>query len=109
MTTIAKEVGGMGVRRGVTTELLARNLRRKRQHRHPAAMAIVKPVDQMHIARTATSGADRQFAGQVGLSTGSKGRRLLVTHPDPLYLLAPAHLFQNTVERVAHHTVNPRH
>ena len=36
--------------------LVAGNVRRNSQHRHPAAMTIVETVDQMHVAWPATSG-----------------------------------------------------
>ena len=62
MAAIAKKLVGMGFLKVVATNLMAGNLRGDSQHRHAAAVAIVKPVDQVHITRPATSGANRQFA-----------------------------------------------
>ena len=63
----------------------------------------------MHIARPTTSGANGQFARQMGLGTSGECPRLFVTHTNPLNLFAAANLFQNTIERVTYDTVNPPH
>jgi hypothetical protein len=39
-------------------------------HRHAVAMTVVKPVNQMKIARSARTGADRKLAGNMRLGTG---------------------------------------
>src|SRR5271165_2011380 len=109
MAAIAKKLVGMGFLKVVAADFLAWNLRRNGQNWHATALAVVEPVDQVHIARSATSGANRQFARQVGLGACSKCSRLFVTHANPLYFVAPANLLQKAVERVAHDTVNPRH
>jgi hypothetical protein len=62
MAAIAKKLVGMGFLKVVAKNLLAGNLRRDGQDRHAAAVAIVEPVNQVHITRPATSGANRQFA-----------------------------------------------
>src|SRR6516225_1844773 len=107
MATITEKLVGMGFLKVVAADLLARNLRGDGQHRHSAAVAIIKAVDQMHVAWPATSGANGQFTRQVGLSTCGKRRRLFVAHADPFNLIAPADLLQDAVKRVADDTANP--
>jgi len=65
-------------------------MRRDRQHRHAGAVAIEQAVDEMQIARAATTGADGERAGKVRLGAGGEGRDLLVAdmHPFDLALLA---------------------
>jgi hypothetical protein len=72
-------------------------------------MAIIKPIDEVHIARPATPGTDRQLAGHMGLRSGREGGRFLATHANPLDVLALANFLQQAIERIAHHTVNPLH
>jgi hypothetical protein len=69
------------------------------QHRRAAAMAIVKPVDEVHVPGPATSGTDRQLAGQMGLRSGGECGRFLVTHANPLDVLALADFLQQAIER----------
>src|SRR5271166_7204978 len=109
MAAIAEKLVGMGFLKVVAADFLARNLRGNGQNWYAAALAVVEPVDQVHIARPATSGANRQFACQVGLGACGKCPRLFVTHANPLNFVAPANLLQKAVERVAHDPVNPRH
>jgi uncharacterized oxidoreductase len=61
-TVTTKKLVGMGFLKVIATDLLAGNLGRDSQHRHPTAVAIVEAIDQVHVARPATSSANRQFA-----------------------------------------------
>ena len=72
-------------------------------------MAIIKSVDEVHVAGPATSSADRQLPGQMGLRPGREGGRFLVTHANPLDLLGPANFLQEAIERIADYAVNPFH
>jgi len=54
---------GAGFLEVAAADLVAGNLRRDRQHRHAAAVAVIQAVDQVQIAGAATAGANRQAAG----------------------------------------------
>ena len=79
------------------------------QDRRAAAMAIIKPVNEVHVPGPATSGTHRQLAGHMGLRPGREGGRFLVTHADSLNVLALADFLQQAIKRIAHHPVNPFH
>ena len=72
-------------------------------------MAIIKPVDQVHVAGAATAGTHRQLTRQMGLGAGGKRGRFLVADADPLDVLSLADFLQQAIERVAHHAVNSFH
>jgi len=55
-----------------------------RQHRNPAAMTVIQPVDQVQIARAAASGADCELSRQVRLGAGREGCRFFMPHMDPV-------------------------
>src|ERR1700684_2837571 len=79
----------------------AGNLRGNSKYRHPAAMTIVEPVDQMQIARAATSRAHGYIPAKMRFRAGGKRRRLLVSHMDPLNLFVRANRVRDAVERIA--------
>src|ERR1700722_3008381 len=97
MTTLPEKLIRMRLLKIVAADLLAGNLSRQSQYRDSATMAIVKPIDQMHIAGATTPGADRQFTRQMRLRAGSKCSGLFMAHSYPLDFLATPNLFQNTV------------
>src|SRR6202051_2537379 len=70
----------MGLLKISASNFTAGNLRGNSKYRHPAAMTIVEPVDQMQIARPATSRANGKFPGKMRLRSGGKRRRFLVPH-----------------------------
>jgi hypothetical protein len=70
-------------------------------------MAVVQSVDQVHVPRTAASGAYCQCARHVRFRPSGERSRFLVAHADPFNVLAFANLFQQAIERIANHTVNP--
>ena len=80
MTAFAEQTFRPRLLKIVAANFLAGNVRRNRQHRHAAAMAVVKAVDQMQIARPAASGANGEFPRQVGLRAGGKRGGFLVAH-----------------------------
>jgi hypothetical protein len=70
-------------------------------------MAIVKPVDQMQIARTAASGTDRQLAREVRFGTGGECGGFLVSHTHPMNVSSRAQAVGDAVQRVAGNSVDP--
>jgi hypothetical protein len=81
-------------------------LRSNGQNRDPAAVTIEQAVNQMDIARPATSRADRQFTGEMGLGTGGKGSRLFVAYVNPFDFLVPADLLKDSIEGISHDPIN---
>ncbi len=90
----------------VDADLGARNVRGNRQHRHAAAMAIEQAVDEMQIAGTAASGADRELAGQMRLGAGRKRAGLLVAHMHPVDAADPPQRIGEAVQGVADDTID---
>ena len=101
VAAILEQVLGMGFLEVAAADLLAGDLRGNREHRHAAAVAIVKAIDQVQIARPAAAGADRNLPGEMALCTGRKGGRLFMAHVHPFDLLVPANGVGDPVQRVA--------
>src|SRR5262245_22332966 len=96
-------MGGLEV---VDADLPARNMCGDRQHRHAAAMAVVEPVDEVQVARTAAARADGELAGEMRLGAGGEGRGLLVTHMNPVDALDATQRVGEPVERIAYDAVD---
>lgn len=77
------------------------------QHRYPRAMAIEEPVDEVQVARSTASSADREIAGQMRLSASGESGDLFVPDMHPFdFSLAPNCVCQ-TVEAVADNAIYP--
>ena len=88
-------------RKALTTDLRARNVRRDGEHRDATAVTVVQPVDQMEVPGAATSGADRQPAGEMRVRAGGERGGLFVPHMDPSHPLVSANRVRDSVQRVA--------
>ena len=84
----------------------ARHLRGNSKHRHPAAMAIVQAVDEVHVAGPAAARTHDKRTGQVRLRPGSEGRDFLVADRHPLDGLLRAQRLGQPVEGVADDAVD---
>src|SRR5580704_9986321 len=73
----------------VRADLGRGNLRCYRHHRNARALAVEQAVDKVQVAGAATSGADREAAGNVGVGAGGEGGDLLVPHVQPFDPAAP--------------------
>src|SRR5882757_1972735 len=82
-------------------------MRRDGQHRDAVAVAVVEAVDQVQVARATRPSTDSERAGEVGLSPGCEGRRLLVTNMHPLNLALAAKCIGQPVQAIADDAVNP--
>jgi hypothetical protein len=60
------------------------------QHWHVRSVAIEQAIDEVQVAGSAASGADRKLSCQVRLGPGREGRDLLVPYMDPLDLALAA-------------------
>src|SRR5438132_5624327 len=70
-------------------------------------MAIVKPIDQMHVARPATSRANGESPGQVCFSAGGKRCRLFMPDMNPLQLFLFSNRVCKSIEGVTRKPINP--
>ena len=58
---LPEQLRGVGLLEIAAADLLARDMRRDRQHRHPGAVGVEQAVDEMEVARPAAGGAHRQL------------------------------------------------
>src|SRR6266436_2067760 len=79
------------------------------EHRHTSSVTIVKPINQMHVARPAASRADGQASGKVSLGAGGKRCRLFMSDMNPLKLFLFSNRVCKPIERVARKAINPFH
>src|SRR5260221_661956 len=87
----------------------ARGSRRNRQNGHATAMAIVEPIDQMHVSRSAASCANHQGIGEVRLGTRCEGGDFLVPQQNPFDFILRSQGLGQSVEGVAWDTVDSFH
>jgi hypothetical protein len=75
---------------------------------HARAMAIVQPVDQMHVAGSAASRADGELAGEMmRLGARRESRDLFVADMDPLDLALAPNRVREAVEAVSYDAIDP--
>jgi hypothetical protein len=109
VAAILEEMLGIGLLEVAAADFLAGYLGGDGQHRDAAAMAVVEAVDQVQVARTAASGAHRDFPGELAFRPRREGRRLLVAHVHPLDLFVLANRIRYAVQRVAGQTIDTFH
>ena len=109
MAALRKQMFRMRLLEIAAPDFRARNLRCDRKHRDTAAMTIVKSVDQMEIARPATSRAHREIPGQLRFRAGRKRRRLFMPHRHPLQIFPRPDRIGDAVQRIAHQSINSLH
>jgi hypothetical protein len=79
---LTEQVLGMRFLEVLRPDLAARDVRRDREHRHPAALGVEQSVDQVQVAGAAAARAHRELTGQRCVGGRGERRRLLV--PDVL-------------------------
>ena len=79
MAALREEMLGVSFLKISAADFVAGNLRGNRQDGNAAAVTVVESVDQMQIAGTATSGADRQSSGEMRFRSGGKRGGLFVS------------------------------
>src|SRR6266446_204926 len=109
MAALRKEMFWMRLLEIAAAYLRTRNLRRDSKDGNSAAMTIVKTVDQMQIAWTATSGAHGQLFGQLRFGAGGERRRFFVPDRHPLQIFARPDRIGDAVQRITHQSVNSFH
>jgi hypothetical protein len=103
---LAEQLLRMRLLEVLRADLGLRDLRRDRQHRHPAPVGVEQAVDQVQVARPAAARADRQLTSQRRLRARRERGRLLVPHVLPGDPAVPAQRVGEPIEGV---TGNPEH
>src|ERR1700757_4582839 len=78
MATLREEMLGISLLKISAANFFARNLSGNSEDGNAAALTVVKAINQMHVAGTATSGTNRQLASEMRLGAGSERRCFLV-------------------------------
>ena len=104
---LAKQLLRVGLLEIAAADLLSRDVRRDRQHRHAAAVGVEQAVDQMQVPRAATRGADGQLAGHRRLAGGRECCCLLVTNVFPRDLAVAPERIGEPVDRISRQPVDP--
>jgi hypothetical protein len=87
-------------------DFIARNLRGDRKDGYAAAVAIVKTVDQMQVARSTASRAHGQASGQMRVGPCREGRSLLVSHGNPMEIVPRTDRVGDAIEGISRETVD---
>ena len=106
---LAEQLLRVGLLEIAAADLLARDVRGDRQHRHSAAVGVEQAVDEMQVPGSAAGGAHGQLPGHRGLAGGRERCRLLVTHVLPDHLAVAAQRVGEPVDRVPGQPVDPAH
>jgi hypothetical protein len=69
-------------------------------------MAIIKTIDKVHVARTATAGTDGKRTGKMCFGAGCEGGDFLVADRDPIDLFLLSNRFGEPVQGITNHPVN---
>src|SRR5207245_1727330 len=70
VAALGEQMLRMGLLKVAASDLRAWNVRGDGEHRDATAVTVVEPVDQMEVPGAATSGADRQPAGEMRVRAG---------------------------------------
>jgi len=109
VTALREEVFRAGFLKIAAANFAAGDLSRDREHWNAAAMAIIKTIDQMQIARAATPRAYRQSSSQMCFCAGRERGCLFVAHVNPLNLPLPPNRVGDSVKGITGNPVNPFH
>src|SRR5437588_3346019 len=85
------------------------DLRGNGQNRNTAPVTIIKTVNQMEIARSATPGAHGQASGQMRFRAGGKRSGFFMSHMNPSNFFLPSNRLGNGIERVTRDPVDSFH
>ena len=103
----AEQMIGMSFLEIARADFGRRDVGGDRDDRHPRALAIIKPVDQVQIAGAATAGADRKLAGHMRIGAGGERGDLFMADMQPGDAAVPAQRIGKAVQAVADNSVNP--
>jgi hypothetical protein len=109
MAALAKQAFRARLLKIIAADFIARNMRCNRQDRDAAAVAIIKSVDQMQVARPATSSANGEMPGQVRFRSRRKRGGFLVSHGNPFDVVPRADGIGDAVERISGQSIDVLH
>src|SRR5437588_9326661 len=109
VAALREKIFRMRLLKVAAANFLTWNLRGDGKNWNTAAVTIVKSIDQMQIAWTATSRADRETAGQMRFRTGGEGGRFFMPHVNPLDSFFFANRVSDSVEGVTTDSVDSLH
>src|SRR4029077_11099972 len=109
MATFREELFRMGFLKISAAYFTTWDLGSDGEHWHTTSVTIVKPINQMHVARPAAPRADGEASGQVCFGAGGKRCRLFMSHMNPLKLFLFSNRVCKPVEGVARKSINPFH
>src|SRR5216684_1753634 len=79
---------------------------RDRYYRHARAVAVEQTIDQVQVARAATSGADRETACDMRVRAGGERGDFLVPDMQPLHAAMATQGIGEAIEAVAHDSID---
>src|SRR5258708_37873545 len=83
-----------------------RNVSRDRHHGQARAVAVEQTIDQVQVARTATSGADRETTCDMRVRAGRERGDFLVPDMQPSNAAMAAQRIGEAIEAAAHDSVD---
>jgi hypothetical protein len=84
-----------------------RDLRGNGKHRQARPLTIEQAIDEVQIARSTATGADRKLSRHVRFAAGGESCDLLVPHMHPFYLSLAADRIGQAVQAVADDAIYP--
>src|SRR6202035_606350 len=88
------------------TVALNRSGQTPRHHRQARTVAVEQTIDQVQVARTATSGADRETARDMRIRAGRERGDFLVPDMQPLNAAMAAQCIGEAIEAVAYDSID---
>src|SRR6266403_3745902 len=79
---------------------------RDRHHWHPRAVAVEQTIDEVQVARAATSGADRETTCDMRVPAGGERGDFLVPDMQPLHAAMAAQCIGEAIEAVANDSID---
>ncbi len=107
VTALLEQVFGMGFLEISGAEFGRRDLRGNGKHRQARPLTIEQAIDEVQIARSTATGADRKLACQMRFAAGRESCDLLVPHMHPFYLSLAADRIGQAVQAVADDAIDP--
>src|ERR1700682_471968 len=101
-----KKLLGMGFLEIARADLGRGNVSRDGHTRRPRAVAVEQAIDQVQVARTATSGADRETARDMRTRAGRERGDFLVPDMQPLNAAMAAQGIGEAIEAVAYDSID---
>ena len=106
---LAEQLLRMRLLEVAAADLLARDVRGDREHRHATARRVEQTVDQMQVPGAAAGRAHSELPRHRGLAGGRERRRLLVANVLPDHLAVTTQRVGEPIERISRQPVDPAH